>query len=259
MHNRRPLRMAGTIGPVETGLLPALESAFSRRTATPVEHDALGTGAALDRAKRGGIDLVIAHAPELEEQFVDEGWALGRHPFAANDFLVVGPREDPARARGADLVTAFQRIADAKVPFLTRGDRSGTHIKEQELWAAAGVQPGRSAWYRFAESGMAGSGATAREAAAQGAYTLLDRATFVTAEPDLEIMVEGDARLLNVLSALPMNPRRAADVNEGDAEAFLNWLLARTLNPSSAILVERSTAPHCSCVATTSPAGATNR
>jgi tungstate transport system substrate-binding protein len=170
MHNRRPLRIATTIGPVETGLLPALEAAYSRRSALPVEHDALGTG--------------------------------------------------------ADLTTAFQRIAHTKAPFLTRGDRSGTHVKELELWAAAGVQPGNVDWYRIAESGMAGSGATAREAASGGAYTLLDRATFVTARPGLEIMVEGDPRLLNVLSALPMNPRRAADVNEGGAEAFLNWLLA---------------------------------
>jgi tungstate transport system substrate-binding protein len=225
MHNRRPLRIATTIGPVETGLSPALEGAFSRRTATPVEHDALGTGAALERAKRGGIDLVIAHAPALEEQFIADGWALGRRPFAANDFLLVGPRGDPAHVGGANLLAAFQRIAEVRAPFLTRGDRSGTHIKEQELWAAAGVTPPRADWYRIAQSGKAGSVATAREAADQQSYTLLDRATFLTARPDLEIVVEGDPLLLNVLSALPINPRRAADVNKGGAEAFLNWLL----------------------------------
>jgi tungstate transport system substrate-binding protein len=225
MHNRRPLRIATTIGPVETGLLPALEAAYSRRNAVPVEHDALGTGAALDRAKRGGIDLVIAHAPELEKQFVADGWALGRHPFAANDFVLVGPRDDPASVRGTDLVAAFQRIARAQALFLTRGDRSGTHIKEQQLWSAARIQPEREGWYRIAESGMAGSGATAREAASAGAYALLDRATFITAKPDLAIMVEGDPSLINVFSALPVNPRRAADVNEGGAEAFVSWLL----------------------------------
>src|SRR5919199_5231586 len=122
MHNRRPLRIASTIGPIETGLLPALEAAFSRGTAMPVEHDALGTGAALERAKRGGVDLVIAHAPALKEQFVAEGWALARHPFAANDFLLVGPDDDPAGARGADVLVALQRIADVQAPFLTRGD-----------------------------------------------------------------------------------------------------------------------------------------
>lgn len=225
MHNRRPLRIASTIGPVETGLLPTLEAAYSRQSATAVQHDALGTGAALDRAKRGGIDLVIAHAPELEAQFVADGWALARYPFAANDFVLVGPAHDPAHVRGAGLTIALQRIADAEAAFLTRGDRSGTHIKEQELWAAAGIRPTRSEWYRIAESGMAGSGATAREAAAQSAYTLVDRATFVTAKPDAEILVEGDPRLLNVLSALPVNPRRASDVDEGGAEALLNWLL----------------------------------
>src|SRR5262245_16611196 len=113
MHNRRPLRLASTIGPIETGLLPALEAAFAGRTAMPLEHEALGTGAALERAKRGGIDLVIAHAPALEAQFVKDGWALGRHPFAANDFVLLGPRADPAAARGADPLLALQRIAAA--------------------------------------------------------------------------------------------------------------------------------------------------
>ena len=164
-------------------------------------------------------------APALEEQFIAEGWALGRHRFAANDFLLVGPHGDPAHTRGSELLKAFRRIAEARALFLTRGDRSGTHIKEQELWAAASVTPTRAEWYRIAESGMAGSAATAREAADQHAYTLLDRATFITARPDLEIIAEGDPRLLNVLSALPINPRRAADVHEGGAEAFLSWLL----------------------------------
>jgi tungstate transport system substrate-binding protein len=242
MHNRRPLRLASTIGPVETGLLPALEGAFARQTAVPVEHEALGTGAALERAKRGGIDLVIAHAPALEERFISEGWALGRHPFAANDFLLVGPDSDPAGAHGApDVLEALRRIASARAPFLTRGDRSGTHVKEQELWAAAGIEPVGGAWYRLAEAGMAGSAATAREAAQGNAYTLLDRAIYTTARPGLGIMAEGDPRLLNVLSALPINPRRAADVNEGGAEAFLAWLLG---NEAQQLIGEFGRAEH---------------
>lgn len=242
MHNRRPLHIASTIGPIETGLLPALEAAFSRGTATPVEHDALGTGAALERAKRGGIDLVIAHAPALEEQFIAEGWALARHPFTANDFLLVGPHDDPANARGAtELLAAFRRIAESRAHFFSRGDNSGTHIKEQELWAASGVTTSRAGWYHIAQSGMAGSAATAREAAQQQAYTLLDRATFVTANPDLEIVAEGDPRLLNVLSALPINPRQAADVNEGGAEAFINWLLG---DEAQALIGEFGRAEH---------------
>ena len=134
MHNRRPLRIASTIGPIETGLLPALEGAYAARTAIPVEHEALGTGAALDRAKRGGIDIVIAHAPALEQRFIADGWGLSRHPFAANDFVIVGPASDPAGVRdAADALDALRRIADARASFLSRGDRSGTHIKEQEL------------------------------------------------------------------------------------------------------------------------------
>jgi tungstate transport system substrate-binding protein len=242
VHNRRPLHIASTIGPIETGLLPALEAAFSRGTATPVEHDALGTGAALERAKRGGIDLVIAHAPALEEQFIAEGWAPGRYPFTANDFLLVGPHDDPANARGAtDLLAAFQLIAESRAHFFSRGDNSGTHIKEQELWAASGVTTTRASWYHIAQSGMAGSAATAPEAAQQPAYTLLDRATFVTANPDLEIVAEGDPRLLNVLSALPINPRQAADVNEGGAEAFINWLLG---DEAQALIGEFGRAEH---------------
>ena len=226
MHNPRPLRIASTIGPIETGLLPAVEAAFARRTAVPVEHEALGTGAALDRAKRGGIDLVVAHAPALEGRFVADGWALGRHPFAANDFLLVGPADDPAHVRGTpDVLEALRRVADAGSSFVSRGDRSGTHVKEGELWVAAGIDPVGAGWYRVAQAGMAGSAATAREAAEQHAYTLIDRATFLTARPALVIVSEGDPRLLNVFSALPINPRRVADVNDGGAEAFLAWLL----------------------------------
>jgi tungstate transport system substrate-binding protein len=242
MHNRRPLRIASTIGPIETGLLPALEAAFARRTAVPVEHEALGTGAALDRAKRGGIDAVIAHARALEERFIADGWGLGRHPFAANDFVLVGPPEDPAGARqGADALGALGRIAEAGAAFLTRGDRSGTHIKEQELWTAAGIDPEGARWYATAESGMAGSAATAREAAQRGAYTIVDRATYLTARPPLAVVAEGDPRLLNILSVLPVNPRRAADVNEGGAEAFVQWLLA---DEAQALIGEFGRAEH---------------
>jgi tungstate transport system substrate-binding protein len=227
VHNRRPLRIASTIGPIQTGLLPALEAAFARGTAVPVEHEALGTGAALDRAKRGGIDVVIAHARRLEERFVADGWALSRHPFAANDFLLIGPSDDPAGARdSADVLGALRRIADAGAAFLTRGDRSGTYLKEQELWSAANIDPDGANWCAVAESGMAGSAATAREAAQRGAYTLVDRATFLTARPSLAIVAEGDPRLLNIPSVLPINPRRAGDVNDGGAEVFVQWLLA---------------------------------
>ena len=207
MHNRRPLRIASTIGPIETGLLPALEAAFSGRTAVPVEHDALGTGA-LDRAKRGGIDAVIAHARGLEERFVADGWGLERQPFAANDFVLVGPSNDPAGRQSADPLAALRRIADSGATFLSRGDRSGTHIKEQELWRAAGIDPDGTSWYRTAGAGMAGSAATAREAVERGAYTLVDRATHLTARPSLTVVCEGDPRLLNVPSILPVNPRR---------------------------------------------------
>lgn len=222
---RQILRIACTIGPVESGLLPELERHFTAQSGTATEHEALGSGAALERARAGGIDLVIAHAPALEERFVAEGYATGRHPFAASSFVLAGPAADPAGIRGlAEVGSALQRIAHKRTPFLSRGDRSGTHMKELELWREAGIEP-TGEWYRISASGARGSTAVAREAARTGAYTLIDWASLIIAWPSLVPLTTGDPRLLNIFSALPVDPERIPGVNAEATTAFIRWVL----------------------------------
>jgi len=226
MHDRRPLRIASAIAPIDAGLLTALESVFTRRTSIVVKREVLAAGAALDLAKRGGIDAVISHTPILEERFVAGGWGLGRYPFAAIDFLIVGPADDPARAHDStDSVTALRCIANSGALFLSRDDRPSAKRLEQELWTAAGIEPDGTPWYCTTDTANSDGAAVAREAAKLSTYTLLERATHLTARPQLTSITENDPHLLSVFSAVPVNPRRAADVNEGGAEAFLDWLL----------------------------------
>lgn len=220
-----PLRITSTIGPVESGLLPALERCFTAACGIAVAHEALGSGAALERAKTGGVDLVIAHAPALEERFLAEGFATARRAFAAGSFVLAGPPADPAAVRGlVDVALALRRIAENGAPFLSRGDRSGTHLKELDLWRDAGAEPA-APWYRVSAVGARGSAAVAREAAQTGAYTLIDWASLVVAWPALVPLSTGDPRLLNVFSALPVSPARVPGVHAEAAEAFLRWLL----------------------------------
>jgi len=180
----------------------------------------------LDLAKPGGIDAVITHTPTLEERFVADGWGLGRYPFAAIEFLIVGPADDPAQARDStDSVTALRCIANGGALFLSRDDRPSAKRMEQELWTAAGIEPDGTPWHRTTDTANSVSTAVARQAARLDAYTLLESATHLTARPRLTSITENDPLLLSELSAATVNPPRAADVNEGVAEAFLNWLL----------------------------------
>lgn len=226
MLRRGVLRIACTIGPVESGLLPELGRRFGARSGIRVEYEALGSGAALERARRGGIDLVIAHAPPLEERFVAQGFATARRPFAASTFVLAGPTADPAGVRGLiDVVHALRRIADRGAPFLSRGDRSGTHLKELALWREAGIGPATLPGYRTSAAGAQGGVAIAREAARAGAYTLIDWAGLIVAWPALAPLATGDPRLLNIFAALPVNPDRIAGVNARASSAFVRWLL----------------------------------
>lgn len=219
------IRIASTIGPVESGLLPELERRYAVAAGVEVAHEALGSGAALERAKGGGVDLVIAHAPALEERFVAEGFATTRRPFAAGSFVLAGPPADPAGVRGlVDVALALRRIAERGAPFLSRGDRSGTHVKELELWREAGIDPA-APWHRVSAAGARGSAAVAREAARDGAYTLVDWASLVVASPALVPLSTGDPRLLNVFSALPVDRARVPGARTEAAHDFLQWLL----------------------------------
>lgn len=222
------LRLASTIGPIDAGILPALLEAYRAETGVETALTGAGTSKTLSLAKGGGYDVVIVHAPRMENEFIADGYGLARHEVMANDFVLVGPAADPAGVRGLrDARDAFRRIARVQAPFLTRGDGSGTHVKETEVWAAAGLTP-QGAWYRVAEHGAEGNAATALEASARGCCTLLDRATVLTlrGRTALEVLVEGDPLLLNIISAIPLNPRKIAGVNGPAAQRFVAWLLS---------------------------------
>jgi tungstate transport system substrate-binding protein len=221
------LSLASTIGPIDAGIVPALLDAYRVRTGITVALTGAGTNKTLQLARGGGFDVVLVHALALEEQFIAEGYGLSRHEVMANDFVVVGPESDPAGVRGlTEATAAFRRIAETGAPFLTRGDLSGTHVKELDIWEAAALSPAGD-WYRVAEHGTEGNVAAAREAAALQRYTLLDRATVLTLGADLglAVLLEGDPLLLNMISVLPVNPATVAGVRAGAAAQFIAWLM----------------------------------
>ena len=179
-------------------------------------------------AKGGSFDLVMVHARALEDRFLADGFGVDRRDVMYNDFVILGPSADPARIRGERrAVDALRRIAAAEVGFLTRGDNSGTHVKEVELWQAAGVTP-RGAWYVKSERGAAGNAPTTRDADARGAYALMDRATYLTLKKviALQVLVERDPALLNYIAVIRVNPSRLPKVNADGARAFLDWLVS---------------------------------
>lgn len=221
----RHLLLAATIGPVEVGLVPALAEAFLHRTGIAVRYVAAGSGQALAMGRQGRSDLLLTHAPEAEEAFVREGYGLSRYPLMYNDFVLLGPGSDPAGARaGGDIRTALQAIARAGVPFVSRGDQSGTHLKEQALWAAAGIKP-EGPWYEVYSGGALGSGATLRHAARRQAYTLVDRAAYLSLrhEISLALLLEGDPLLRNLFSLIPLRAGRLPGVQEEAALQFCRW------------------------------------
>jgi len=222
----QPVLLASTMEPVESGLLAALEEAFYAEVGIMVRHVAAGSGQALALAREGRVDLVLTHAPDLERRFVAEGWGEGRYPVMFNDFLLVGPAEDPAGIReAAGAVDAFRRIAACGAPFVSRGDRSGTHLRELALWRRAGISPA-SPWYQVCPQGHRGNQAVLRRAGEQGAYALVDRAAWLTArEAGLPLcpLREGDPLLRNEFSLVPVSPARHPWVHHEAARRFVEW------------------------------------
>jgi tungstate transport system substrate-binding protein len=222
------LMMASTIGPIDAGIVEALEDAYRRTTGVDVRHVGAGTGAALDMAKSGSFDLVMVHARALENKFVADGFGVDRRDVMYNDFVILGPPADPARIRGARSVTAaFRQIAEASAPFVTRGDNSGTHVKELELWDKAGLRPA-GPWYERFERGTAGNAPTTRYANERQAYVLMDRATYLTLKREitLQVLVEKDPDLLNYIAVIRVNPVRFPRVNATEATRFVDWLVS---------------------------------
>ena len=218
--------LASTIGPIDAGIVSALEDPFEKETGIRVRHVGAGTGAALDIAKKGTVDLVMVHARSLEEKFVKEGYGTMRIPLMYNDFVIVGPTEDPAGIKGMKSANeALKAISGKGIPFISRGDKSGTHVAEMELWGKAGIKPS-GAWYKIYEKGAEGNAPTLRYTDQQKAYTVIDRATYLSMKGQIKlaILVEGDEALLNYISLIPVNPQKFPQVNAKDTKAFVNWL-----------------------------------
>lgn len=221
-----PLRLATTTSVENTGLLAELLAPFEKRTGVKVNVLAVGTGQALALARRGDVDAVLVHAPEVELPFMAEGHGNDRRTLMHNNFVLVGPRDDPAAIRGGeDAAAALRKISEARARFVSRGDNSGTHLAEQELWQATGTKPSGD-WYL--ESGQ-GQRASLGVASEKQAYSLVDRATYLVAKAqiDLDILVEGDPRLRNPYSVIAVHPDRHPGVNHLAALALVAWLTSR--------------------------------
>ncbi len=224
----RFITVASTTSTEQSGLFRHILPIFQQETGIAVRVVALGTGQALDVGRRGDADVVFVHDRAAEERFVREGFGVERRHVMFNDFVIVGPGADPARVSGLkDTNEALKRIAAAQAPFVSRGDRSGTHAAELRLWQAAGVDPvaGRGQWYREVGQGM---GPALNTAAAQNAYILTDRGTWLSFQnrQDLRIVVEGDARLFNQYGIMLVNPQRHAHVKAADGQRFIDWILS---------------------------------
>lgn len=224
------ITVASTTSTEQSGLFGHLLSAFTKRTGIEVRVVAVGTGQALKLGERGDADVLFVHDRAAELKFVADGWGVGRHDLMYNDFIVVGPRSDPAGVAGSkDAVAAFRRVADTQAPFITRGDDSGTNAAELRLWRDAGIDPKAashgSGWYKDIGGGM---GPALNTAAAMGAYTLSDRGTWLSFQNrrDLVIAVEGDRRLFNQYGVMLVNPARHPSVKADLGRTFIDWLIS---------------------------------
>ncbi len=218
--------LSSTIGPIDSGVVAALEDAFEKETGIRVRHVGAGTSAALKLAEKGQIDLVMAHAKSVEEKFVADGFGTERIPLMYNDFVIVGPADDPAGIKGEKSVAvALKKIMDKQVKFISRGDKSGTHVSEMLLWENAGLKP-QGDWYVIYEKGSEGNVATLKYTNSQNAYTFIDRATYLSLKDSIKvgIVVEGDEAMLNFISLIPVNPAKFPNVNHSDTMKFVHWL-----------------------------------
>jgi len=224
----RFITVASTTSTEQSGLFRHLLPLFEKKTGIQVRVVALGTGQALDIGRRGDADVVFVHASALEEKFVAEGHGVRRLALMYNDFVLVGPKSDPAKVAGAkDIVSALQKIKAVQAPFVSRGDRSGTHFAELQLWKAAGVDIAREKgpWYRDTGSGM---GPTLNTAAAMNGYALSDRGTWLSFRNpgELAIAVQGDKRLFNQYGVILVNPQRHSHVKQEAGQRFIDWLVS---------------------------------
>jgi tungstate transport system substrate-binding protein len=219
---KRPVRMATTTSVANTGLLDTLLAVYTKETGIRVDYLAEGTGKALKHGENGDVDLLLVHAPAAEEEFISGGFGVSRVPLMWNDFVIAGPPADPAGIAGTPSAgEAFRRIAAFKAPFVSRGDNSGTHMKEKEIWAADSLAP-QGEWYVEAGQGME---ACLVMAAEKQAYILTDRGTYLAAvDPkQLALLYDGDPILLNPYSLIEVSPKRYPELNHDGAKRLIAW------------------------------------
>src|SRR5262245_320804 len=220
--------VASTTSTQDSGLFGHILPLFKAKTGIEVRVVSQGTGQALDTGRRGDADVVFVHAKAAEEKFIAEGWATKRYPVMYNDFVLIGPSSDPAGIKGStDIAAALNAIKAKGLPFISRGDKSGTHQAELQLWTLAGIDinAAKGPWYKEIGQGM---GAALNTAAASNAYVLADRGTWLSFKNrgDLAIVVEGDKRLFNQYGVMLVNPLKHAHVKKEYGQAFIDWLIS---------------------------------
>ena len=220
--------VASTTSTEQSGLFGHILPAFQKKTGIQVRVVALGTGQALDLARRGDADVVFVHARSAEEKFLAEGHGVKRFDVMYNDFVLIGPKSDPAKISGGrDILDALKKIKSASAPFVSRGDKSGTHIAELDLWKLAGIDIAteKGPWYRDTGQGM---GPALNTASAMNAYILADRGTWISFKNrgELAVAVEGDKRLFNQYGVMLVNPARHPNVKKDLGQAFVDWVVS---------------------------------
>ncbi len=218
--------LATTTSTQDSGLLDLLVPAFEKESGFQVKTISVGSGQAMKMGEKGEADVLLVHSPDAEKKFMTDGFGNTRRLVMHNDFIIVGPAADPAKIKGATAAEALKRIAQSGTVFASRGDNSGTHSKEKGLWKAAGVNPEGQKWYQQTGLGM---GQTLNVAAEKKGYTLTDRATYLALKKGLgvEILVEGDGKLLNVYHVIELNTVKWPKVNAEGGKAFADFMVAK--------------------------------
>jgi tungstate transport system substrate-binding protein len=219
--------LATTTSTQDSGLLDILLPIFEKKTGYFVKTIAVGSGQAMGMGQKGEADVLLVHSPDAEKKFIAEGYGVNRRLIMHNDYIIVGPSEDPAKIkRMKSAQGSFKKIALAKALFLSRSDKSGTHVKERDIWKAAGINPEVEKWYQQTGLGM---GQTLSVAAEKKGYTLADRGTYLALKKNLglDILVEGDAILLNIYHVIEVNPAKWSKVNSAGARAFADFMVSK--------------------------------
>jgi len=224
---QKTIILATTTSTQDSGLLDVLIPAFEKQTGYFVKTIAVGSGQSIAMGQKGEADVLLVHSPAAEKKIVAEGYAINRRIVMHNDFIIIGPPEDSAKIKGIKLaLEAFKQIASAQALFLSRGDKSGTHVKEMDIWKAAGMKPEGGKWYQQTGLGM---GQTLNVTAEKKGYTLTDRGTYLSLKKTLglDILVEGDAILLNIYHVMEVNPAKWPKVNVAGGKAFADFMVAK--------------------------------